>query len=281
MTSNPAFVSADWLEANLGKPGVKIVDGAWYLPSQNRDARGEYDAGHIPGAVFFDHDMTVEPGSSLPHALPSPENFARFVGSMGIAETDTIVVYDGFGLFSAPRTRWLFRVMGAEKVFILDGGLDGWKREGRPLTAESTRIAPNLFTARFKAERVATLADMRAIVADGSAQIADARPAGRFRGIDPEPRPGLRGGHMPGATNIAFSNFSREGHMIGKDELKALLKKAGLDLAKPVVTSCGSGVSAAIISLALETVGHTDNRLYDGSWAEWGGLPDTSVVKEE
>ncbi|RFC63239.1 MULTISPECIES: 3-mercaptopyruvate sulfurtransferase [Mesorhizobium] len=280
MTDNPAFVSADWLEKHLGEPGLKIVDGAWYLPAQNRNARAEYDAGHIPGAVFFDHDSTVEPGSNLPHTLPSAENFARFAGSMGIAETDTIVVYDGFGLFSAPRTRWLFRVMGAEKVFILAGGLDGWKKEGRPLTAEPTKIAPNLFKAKLKAERVATLNDMREIVNSGSAQIADARPAGRFKGVDPEPRPGLRGGHMPGATNIAFSNFSREGHMIGKDELKALLEESGLDLSKPVVTSCGSGVSASIISLALETVGHKDNRLYDGSWAEWGSLPDTPVVKD-
>lgn len=280
MTDNPAFVSADWLEKHLGEPGLKIVDGAWYLPSQNRNARAEYDAGHIPGAVFFDHDSTVEPGSKLPHTLPSPENFARFAGSMGIAETDTIVVYDGFGLFSAPRTRWLFRVMGAEKVFILAGGLDGWKKEGRPLTAEPTKIAPNLFKAKLKVERVATLDDMREIVSSGSVQIADARPAGRFKGIDPEPRPGLRGGHMPGATNIAFSNFSREGHMVGKDELRALLEDSGLDLSKPVVTSCGSGVSASIISLALETVGHKDNRLYDGSWAEWGSLPDTPVVKD-
>ncbi|MGC4025748.1 MAG: 3-mercaptopyruvate sulfurtransferase [Mesorhizobium sp.] len=280
MTENPAFVSADWLEKHLGEPGLKIVDGAWYLPSQNRNARAEYDAGHIPGAVFFDHDSTAEPGSTLPHTLPSPENFARFAGSMGIAETDTIIVYDGFGLFSAPRTRWLFRVMEVEKVFILAGGLDGWKKEGRPLTSELTKVAPNLFKAELKTDRVASLDDMRAIVGSGSAQIADARPAGRFKGIDPEPRPGLRGGHMPGATNIAFSNFSREGHMIGKGELKTLLEESGLDLSKPVVTSCGSGVSAAIISLALETVGHKDNRLYDGSWAEWGSLPDTPVVKD-
>ncbi|MBX3598930.1 MAG: 3-mercaptopyruvate sulfurtransferase [Rhizobiaceae bacterium] len=281
MTDNPAFVSAEWLEQNLGKPGLKIVDGAWYLPSQNRNARAEYDAGHIPGAVFFDHDLVVEPGSKLPHALPSPENFARFAGAMGIAETDTIVVYDGFGLFSAPRTRWMFRVMGAEKVFILDGGLDGWRKEGRPLTAAPTRIAPNLFKAEYKTEAVVTLGQMREIVDGGSIQIADARPAGRFNGVDPEPRPGLRGGHMPGARNIAFSNFSKDGHIVSADQLRNILENAGLDLSKPIVTTCGSGVSAAIISLALETVGHSQNRLYDGSWAEWGGLPDTPVVGQE
>ena len=161
MTDNPIFVSADWLADRLGKPGLSIVDGAWYLPAQGRDARGEYEAGHIPGAVFFDHDKVVDPDSKLPHALPSPEVFAKIVGAMGIAETDTIVVYDGFGLFSAPRCRWMFRVMGAEKVFILEGGLDGWKRDGRPLTTEPTKIAPNIFNASFDESRVASLADMR------------------------------------------------------------------------------------------------------------------------
>jgi len=278
MTEIP-FVSADWLQQRLGQPGIKIVDGAWYLPSQGRDARAEYEAGHIPGAVFFDHDNVVDPDSKLPHTLPSPEVFARIVGAMGIAESDTVIVYDGFGLFSAARCRWLFRTMGTEKVYILESGLDGWKREGRPLTAEPTRIAPNVFNANFDASRVATLQDMRAIVGTGSAQIADARPAGRFEGADPEPRPGLRGGHMPGAKSLPFASLSRDGKILPAEELKKVVEAAGLDLSKPVVTSCGSGVSAAVISLALETLGHTDNRLYDGSWAEWGGLQDTPVEK--
>jgi thiosulfate/3-mercaptopyruvate sulfurtransferase len=279
MTDNPAFVSADWLEQRLGQPGLSIVDGAWYLPSQGRDARAEYEAGHIRGAVFFDHDKVVDPASALPHTLPSPEEFAKIVGAMGIAATDTIVVYDGFGLFSAPRCRWMFRIMGAENVSILEGGLDGWKRDGRPLTAEPTKIAPNVFNATFDASGVATLDDMREIVAAGSQQIADARPAGRFEGVDPEPRPGLRGGHMPGAKNLPFASFSRDGRVLPKAELKRAVEAAGLDLSKPIVTSCGSGVSAAIISLALETLGHKDNRLYDGAWAEWGSLSDTPVDK--
>ena len=279
MTHNPAFVSADWLEKRLGQPGLSIVDGSWYLPSQGRNAGAEYEAGHLPRAIFFDHDEVVDLDSKLPHTLPAPEDFARIVGSMGIAETDTIVVYDGPGLFSAPRCRWIFRVMGAENVFILEGGLDGWKREGRPLTAEPTKIAPNVFKATFDASRVATLDDMREIVASGSSQIADARPAGRFAGVDPEPRPGLRGGHMPGAKSLPFASFSRDGKLLPKQELKQAVEAAGLDLSKPIVTSCGSGVSAAIISLALETLGHNDNRLYDGAWAEWGGLPDTPVEK--
>ncbi len=163
----------------------------------------------------------VDLDSKLPHTLPSPEDFARIVGSMGIAETDTIVVYDGLGLFSAPRCRWMFRVMGAEKVFILEGGLDGWKREGRPLTTEPTKIAPNIFNANFDAARVATLDDMREIVASGSSQIADARPAGRFEGVDPEPRPGLRGGHMPGAKSLPFPSFSRDGKILPEGRTEA------------------------------------------------------------
>ena len=280
MSDQSIFIDAQTLAAQLGQPGLRIVDGAWYLPSQQRDAKREYAEGHIPGAVFFDHDVIVEPGSTLPHTLPSPENFAKFAGQLGISETDRIVVYDGFGLFSAPRTRWMFKVMGAKNVLILEGGLDGWKREGRAVTAEPTRIIPAKFKPDFDSGRVATLGDMRAIVTEGLAQIADARPAGRFAGKDPEPRPGLRGGHMPGAVNLAFSGFSSQGRMIEKDQLRALLVSSGLDLSKPVVTTCGSGVSAAIISLALEMVGHGDNRLYDGSWAEWGALPDVPVVKD-
>lgn len=276
---NSAFVTADWLEQRLGQPGLSIVDGSWYLPAQGRDARAEYDAGHIPGAVFFDHDAVVEPGSTLPHQLPSPQNFARFAGAMGIAETDTIIVYDGPGLFSAPRTRWMFRVMGAPDVFILEGGLDSWKKEGRPLTADLTKIAPNVFDAAFDSSLVASLDDMRRIVEDGSSQIADARSAGRFAGDEPEPRAGLRGGHMPGARSVPFAGLTKDGALAGTAELKRTLEAAGLDLSRPVVTSCGSGVSAAIISLALETLGHRDNKLYDGSWAEWGGLADTPVVK--
>lgn len=276
MSDNPIFVSGDWLQEQLGKPGLSVVDGAWYLPVQGRDARGEYDSGHIPGAVFFDHDQVVDPDSRLPHALPSPELFARIAGAMGISEKDTIIVYDGFGLFSAARCRWMFRVMGAKDVRILAGGLDGWKREGRPLTSEITKRAPSVFNARFDKARVASLDDIRRIVDDRSAQIADARPAGRFEGVDPEPRVGLRGGHMPGAKNIPFSTFSKDGKILPNAELKKAIEGAGIDLDKPVVTSCGSGVSAAIISLALESLGK-ESRVYDGSWAEWGGLTDTPV----
>src|SRR5690606_28210965 len=185
---------------------------------------------------------------------------------------------DGPGFFSAPRVWWMFRLMGAREVFVLDGGFDAWKREGRPTTADVTKIAPSFFNAEFDADRVASLADMRAIVDSGSSQVADARPAGRFTGADPEPRPGMRSGHMPGAKNVPATALSRDGKLLAVDELRSVLESAGLDLSKPVVTSCGSGVTAAVISLALASVGHEDNRLYDGSWTEWGGRADTPVV---
>lgn len=275
---SPFVIDADWLQQRLGSPGVALVDGSWYLPAQKRDAQAEYDAGHIPGAVFFDLDQVVDPNSDLPHMLPSPEDFARYVGSMGISADDTVVVYDGPGFFSAPRVWWMFRTMGMYQVYILDGGFDRWKAAGRPVTAEATRIAPCVFHARFDKERVVSLAGMRRIVESGESQIADARSPARFAGTDPEPRPGLRSGHMPGARNVPSSALSKDGELLSVEELRSVLQDAGLDLTKPVVTSCGSGVTAAAITLALESVGHTDNRLYDGSWTEWGGQQDTPVA---
>lgn len=272
------FVSTEWLAEHLNDPGLSVVDGSWYLPAQGRDARAEYEAGHIPRAVFFDQDSVVAPDSKLPHTLPPPEVFATFAGSMGISRDDTIVVYDGPGLFSAPRVWWMFKVMGAKDVRLLEGGIDRWAAEGRLVTAKPTKIASCLFEPDFDAARVAHLADMRAIVENGSAQVADARPAGRFEGADLEPRAGVRGGHMPGAKNVPALSLGRDGRLLPPDELRAAFETAGIDLSKPIVTSCGSGVTAAVLTLALETLGHTDNRLYDGSWTEWGGSPDTPVV---
>lgn len=276
--SNSFFVTADWLQERLGKPGLAVVDAAWYLPAQKRDARAEYEKAHIPDSVFFDQDKIVDPKSSLPHTLPSPAVFARFVGAMGIANGDTIVVHDGPGLFSAPRVWWMFRVMGAREVYLLEGGGDAWKAAGRPVTAQPTKVAPNVFHAKFDGKSVATFEEMRSIVETGAAEIADARPAGRFTGADPEPRPGMRSGHMPGAHSVPAASLVKDGRLLPADELKKRFEAAGVDLSRPVVTSCGSGVTAAVLTLALETLGHGDNRLYDGSWAEWGGRPDTPVV---
>ncbi|MBX3578100.1 MAG: 3-mercaptopyruvate sulfurtransferase [Rhizobiaceae bacterium] len=275
--TSPFVVDADWLQSRLGTPGLSTVDASWYLPAQGRDAKAEYDASHVPGAVFFDQDLVVEPESTLPHTLPSPKVFAQFAGSMGISADDTIVVYDGPGMFSAPRVWWMFRVMGVFQVYVLDGGFDRWKSEGRPVTAEPTKIAPCVFHAGFDENRVASLADMRRVVETGGSQIADARPAGRFAGSDPEPRKGVRSGHMPGARSLPAAMLSRDGKLLPLAELRRTIESAGLDLGKPVVTSCGSGVTAAVLTLALESLGHTDNKLYDGSWTEWGGRTDTPV----
>jgi thiosulfate/3-mercaptopyruvate sulfurtransferase len=274
----PFIVSADWLGGRLGTPGLSIVDASWYLPAQGRNARAEYETSHVPGAVFFDQDAVVDPASTLPHALPDAGTFARHVGAMGIAADDTIVVYDGPGVFSAPRVWWMFRIMGARDVLLLDGGFDRWKAEGRPITAEPTRVAPNFFHGELKAATVASLEEVRRLLGSGNGQVADARPAGRFEGRDPEPRPGIRGGHMPGAKNLPGSTLSSGGSLLSPDELRRRFAEAGIDLSKPVVTSCGSGVTAAIVSLALETLGHPDHKLYDGSWTEWGGRSDTPVV---
>ena len=275
---SPFVVSADWLQERLGSPGLSVVDGSWYLPQQGRDAKKEYEAAHVPGAVFFDQDVVVEPDSKLPHTLPQPALFSQFASSMGITADDTIVVYDGPGFFSSPRVWWMFRVMGAQKVFLLDGGFDGWRREGRPVTAEPTRIAASYFEPRFDPKRVVSFEEMLKIVAEGSMQVADARPAGRFTGADPEPRQGMRSGHMPGARNLPAVSLSTGGKLLPVNELRQKLEESGIDLSQPVVTSCGSGVTAAVITLALESVGHRDNKLYDGSWSEWGGRDDTPVV---
>lgn len=275
---SPFIVDADWLEKRLGTPGLTIIDASWYLPAQKRNAHAEYVAAHIPGARFLDQDAVSDPESKLPHTLASPQYFAQYVGSMGVSADDTIVVYDGPGLFSAPRAWWMFRVMGVFQVYILGGGFDRWQAEGRPVTAEQTRIAPCVFYADFDAGRVVGLDEMRRIVGSGERQIADARSPGRFAGTDPEPRSGVRSGHMPGAHNVPVAALAENGELLPKDRLRKVIEDAGIDLSKPVVTSCGSGITAAAITLALETLGHTDNRLYDGSWTEWGGLSDTPVV---
>ncbi|WP_421851441.1 3-mercaptopyruvate sulfurtransferase [Oricola sp.] len=274
---SPYVVQPDWLADHLDDPGLSIVDASWYLPAQGRDARAEYDAAHIPGAVFFDQDLVIDPDSSLPHALPSPLVFEQHVSAMGISRDDTIVIYDGPGMFTAPRVWWMFRLMGAETVFVLDGGFDNWKAAGRAITAEPPRIAPTAFVPHYDAARVAMFDEMRAIVDDRSLQIADARAPGRFTGEEAEPRPGMRAGHMPGARNVPVMSLSENGYLKDLDGLRTTLQAAGIDLAKPVVTTCGSGVTAAVITLALESLGTSGHKLYDGSWSEWGSRDDTPV----
>jgi thiosulfate/3-mercaptopyruvate sulfurtransferase len=277
-TKSRFVVSADWLQAELGKSNLRVLDASFYLPAQKRDADAEYAAGHIPGAIRFDQDKIADHSTNLPHTIPSPDYFAAEVGKLGISENDRIVVYDGIGMFASPRVWWLFRVMGAKNVFVLDGGLDGWKAEGRPLETEVPQYAPVSFKTNYDAGRVVHLEQMRDIVASSALQIADARSAGRFAAAEPEPRAGMRSGHMPGARSLPSGVFANQGRFKSLPELKQTIEDAGIDLSKPVVTSCGSGITAAIITLALESLGHTDNKLYDGSWSEWGSREDTPVV---
>lgn len=271
-------VSADWVEKQLGAPEFRIVDASWYLPAQNRNGALEYAAGHIPGAVFFDQDVIADHSSDLPHTVPSPDVFATEVGKLGISETDTIVVHDGPGIFTAPRVWWLFRTMGAKNVFVMDGGIDGWKKEGRPLQTDLPEPAPAVFHTNFNPYAITSFEEMRGIVSTGAKQIADARSAGRFTGEEAEPRAGMRSGHMPGAKSMPSGTFSVDGRFKDLASLRAQFEEAGIDLLKPVVTSCGSGITAAIITLALTSLGHENNTLYDGSWSQWGGRDDTPVA---
>jgi thiosulfate/3-mercaptopyruvate sulfurtransferase len=269
------IVSAEWLRQNLNR--VRTVDASWYMPADKRDAKAEFEAAHIPGAVFYDIDALSDRNTSLPHMLPPPEQFARDAGALGIGDGDMVVVYDTAGLFSAARVWFAFKAMGHDKIAVLDGGLPAWKAAGGTFESGAAHPKPAQFTARFNPALVRDFGSVKAAL--GNTQVLDARGAPRFEGSEPEPRAGLKSGHMPGAANIPYRAVLTSDNKLKDDaSLQKLFAEKGIDLRAPIITSCGSGVTAAILMLALEKLGSRQVAIYDGSWTEWGGREDTPIA---
>ena len=276
------LVSTQWLADHMKDPDLRILDASYYLPDMGRDAKAEYDAAHIPGARFFDIDDVSDSLSDLPHMAPPPEKFMSRLRAMGVGDGHQVVVYDGNGLFSAARVWWLFRLMGKTDIAVLDGGIRKWQAEGREVEDMPPIVRDRHMTVRRQAHLVKDVTQVSSASKLGDYEIIDARSAGRFSGEEPEPREGLRGGHIPGSKNVPFADLLNEdGTMKAPDELKAVFEAAGVDLSKPAITTCGSGVTACILSLAMERFGKTDASVYDGSWTEWGAFPTLPISTGE
>ena len=272
------LVSTDWLARHLGSPDIRILDASWYLPDAGRDPRSEFAAAHIPGARFFDIDEVSDHRSELPHMAPPAEKFMSRVRALGVGDGHQVVVYDGMGLLSAARVWWLFRLMGQKTVAVLDGGLPKWRAEGHPVTDEPPVIRDRHMTVTRQNRLVRDVTEVARAAKLGDHEIVDARAPDRFRGEADEPRAGLRAGHIPLSKNVFFRDLLREdATMKAPGELRAVFESAGVDLTRPVITTCGSGVTAAVLSLALERIGKTDHALYDGSWSEWGMYGDLPI----
>jgi thiosulfate/3-mercaptopyruvate sulfurtransferase len=273
------LVSTDWLAGHLHDPDVQIVDATWFMPGDPRSGREEYLKAHIPGAVFFDIDEISDHTTDLPHMLPSPEAFAEAIAALGLRRDIAVVVYDAQGIFSAPRAWWSLGVMGFSDVYVLDGGLKAWMAEDRPVEGGMAHPKPRPRLSAYDAERVRDLEAMKRHLAARDVQVVDARAAARFRGEAPEPREGLPSGHMPGAYNVPWSEVvTAQGYLASPDAIRAAFERAGVNLAYDIVTTCGSGVSAAILALALTQIGYEDVPVYDGSWTEWASRKDTEII---
>ncbi|MDE2761009.1 MAG: 3-mercaptopyruvate sulfurtransferase [Paracoccaceae bacterium] len=265
------LVSTDWLAKHSQDPDLRILDASWYLPGENRNPLEEYSKSHIPGALFFDIDEIADKDTHLPHMVPSQELFATRVRKMGIDNGHQIVVYDTAGIFSSPRVWWLFKLMGHKDIAVLDGGFPKWLEEGREVEDVPPQVNERHYYSRKQAQLVKSRDEVQKASSEGSPQILDARPKTRFMGLLPEPRPGLRSGNIPNSINLPYTNLLNEnGTMKEKQDLLEEFKSSGLDLDKPVITSCGSGITASILFLALDMIGHRNISLYDGSWVEWG-----------
>ncbi len=281
-TDDPSlFVSTAWLAENLNSPDLAIIDGTFLMPDENRDARAEYLEGHIPGAVFFDIDAIADHTTKLPHMLPQAADFASAMGKLGLSEGMTFIVYDSSDFQGGARVWWTLRVFGARDVRMLAGGISRWRAEGRPLEKGLVHRAPQSFIVDFDRHAVANAEDVKRASETGSAQIVDARAAPRFSGTAPEPRPGLRSGHIPGSLNLPWREVVASGEIKPADQVKAIFAKAGVAADRPAITTCGSGVTAAILLLALASIGKSDVVLYDGSWTEWGARSDLPVARTE
>jgi thiosulfate/3-mercaptopyruvate sulfurtransferase len=281
LTDDPkTLVSTAWLAAHRSDPDLRVIDASWYLPDAGRDAKAEYKAAHIPGARFFDIDEITDNRSNLPHMAPPPEKFVSRMRAMGIGDGHQVVVYDGSGLFSAARVWWTFRLMGKTDVAVLDGGFPKWQAEGREVEDMPPVLRDRHITVSRQHALVKDVTQVAHAAKLGEAEIIDARSAARFKGEAPEPRPGLRAGHIPGSKNVPYASLlNPDGTMKPVADLRAVFEAAGVNLSKPAITSCGSGVTAAVLSLALERMGHKNHALYDGSWAEWGMYEDLAVEK--